>query len=237
MLAAQGQALTLVFLCIPLPCFPSWALCSSNGSESEVPAGVARACPAGISTFGKFVCRGILAGVFPRTLPHPLGPHSFPGMSPALGGGKVASPAAPASHLSLHKSREYSRAPVLALCGIPIGTGIFGVGLCLPVWNVEPCEPLSFGSASGKALPACHLCPISCWGSSEQDTSGFISCWILIASLELKPLAFLGEATLPRSSEALPLLLAGLGALGYATEGGKQPSILRPHAHPGNAAL
>lgn len=36
------------------------------------------ACPAGISNFGKFVCKGILAGVFPRTLPHPLGPNSFP---------------------------------------------------------------------------------------------------------------------------------------------------------------
>ncbi|KAF2974534.1 hypothetical protein EK904_000489, partial [Melospiza melodia maxima] len=147
-LLPEEQALTLVFLWIPLPCFPSWALCSSNGSESEVPAGMAKACPAGISTFGKFVCRGVLAGVFPRTLSHPLGPHSFPGISPALGGGKVASPAAPPSHLSLHKSREYSRAPVLALCGIPIGTGISGDGLCLPVWNVEPCEPFSFGSAS-----------------------------------------------------------------------------------------
>lgn len=122
--------------------------CSSHGSELEVPGGVARACPAGISTFGKFVCKGILTGVFPRTLPHPLGPNSFPGMSPVLGGGRVASPAAPASHLSLHKSRKYSRAPVLAPSGIPNGTGIFGNGLCLPVWNVEPCKPLSFGSAS-----------------------------------------------------------------------------------------
>lgn len=37
-----------------------------------------------------------------------------------------------------HKPREYSRAPVPALSGIPNGTGVFGDGLCLPVWNVVP---------------------------------------------------------------------------------------------------
>lgn len=84
-------------------------------------------------------------------------------------------------------------------------------------WALPPCleccalqAPFLWLCLSGKGLPACHLCPIPCWGSSEQDTSGLISCWILIASLELKPLAFLGEPALPGSSEPLPLPLAGL---------------------------
>lgn len=94
------------------------------------------------------MCKGILAGAFPRTLSQPLGPNSFPGLSPELGGGKVASLAAPASHLSLPKSRESSRASVLAPSRIPNGTGIFGDGLCLSVWNVVPCKPLFYGSAS-----------------------------------------------------------------------------------------
>lgn len=107
----------------------------------------------------------------------------------------------------------------MALSRIPNGTGIFGwaVPPCLECWALR--APFLWLCLSGKALPACHLCPIPCWGSSEQDTSGLIFCWILIASLEPKPLAFLGERALPGSSEALPLLLAGPGALGYATGG------------------
>lgn len=164
----------------------------AQSQKSQV--GVARACPAGIPNFGKSVCQGIpwqeffLGHCHTRWVLTP-----FPGCPQRL----VASHAAPASHLSLHKSRKCSRAPVPALSRIPNGTGIFGDGLCLPVWNVVPYEPLSFGSA-------CHLCPILCWGSSEQDPSGFIFCWILIASLEPKPLVFLGEPALPGSSEALP---------------------------------
>lgn len=55
----------------------------------------------GYPILGSLCAKGSWQGVFPRTLPHSLGPNSFPGMSPELAGGKVASPAAPASHLSL----------------------------------------------------------------------------------------------------------------------------------------
>lgn len=115
----------------------------AQSQKSQV--GVAWVCPAGISNFGKSVCQGIPWQGFFLGHCHTLWVLTpFPGCSQRL----VASPAAPASHLSLHKSRECSRAPVPALSGIPNGTGIFGDGLCLCVWNVVPYEPLSFGSAS-----------------------------------------------------------------------------------------
>lgn len=82
---------------IPLPCFPSRALCSSDGSESEVPGArgrtgmregskaaraslgtragsVARACtvcPSSMHYFGDVVCaKRSHRGVFARPLPH-----------------------------------------------------------------------------------------------------------------------------------------------------------------------
>lgn len=135
-------------------------------------AGVARACPAGISNFREvYVQRGPGRGFF---LGHchilwVLTP--FPGStqcSVVAASDKVATPAAPASHLSLHKSREYSQAPILALSRIPNGTGNFGDGVCLPVWNVKPCKPLFFGSVSLERpfLPVTYV--PSCAGAAQS---------------------------------------------------------------------
>lgn len=163
-------------------------------------------------------------GVFPRTLPHSLGPNSFPGTPPALGVGTEASPAAPASHLSLHESREYSRAPVLALSRIPNGIGIFGDGLCHPVWNIVPCKSLSFGSASLEKPFLPVTCLPSCAGAAQSRIP-----WIhflLDPNCLLRAEAFgifLDEPALPGSSEPAS---GRAWSTWICNRGGKQPSIL-----------
>lgn len=152
--------MALVFLGIPLPCFPPRALCSSDGSESEVPgrAGTGLSCR-NIQFWEVCVQRDPGRGFFLGHCHTPWVLTPFLGCPQCSLVPKWPHPAAPASHLSLHKSREYSRAPVLALSGIPNGTENLGMGsaslsgmlcpaspfpLALPLWKRPSClSPVS----------------------------------------------------------------------------------------------
>lgn len=147
--------MTLVFLGIPLPCFPSWALCSSGGSESEVPGGggMGLSCR-DIQFWEVCVQRDPGRGFFPGRCHTPWVLTPFPGCPQSWLVAKWP-------HLQLqlptfpsYKSREYSRAPLLALSGIPNGTGNLGMGcaslsgmlcpaspfpLALPLWKSPSC--------------------------------------------------------------------------------------------------
>lgn len=132
----------LVFLGIPLPCFPSRALCSSGGSESEVPGGggMGLSCR-DIQFWEVCVQRDPGRGFFPGHCHTPWVLTPFPGCP-------QSSLVAKWPHLQLqlptfpsYKSREYSRAPVLALSGIPNGTGNLGMGCASLSGMLCPASP------------------------------------------------------------------------------------------------